>query len=515
MMKEIDRRTIAEFGIPGEVLMDRAGRGVAEAVRRLADLSGRGEAPVRLFAGRGNNGGDAYVAARYLAQWGFPAEVWLAASVDAVTGDARAHLDLMREAGVALHELPAPEDWNVLANTPPAAAGFAVDGLLGTGITGPAREPVASAIRHIRGLGRRDIVVAIDIPSGLNADTGESPGDTVAADVTVTMAMPKNGLLAPCALDFVGTLEVIDIGVPPELSGTVESELELVTPEHIRPQFQPRNRTAHKGTFGHVLVIAGSTGYSGAPILAARAATRSGVGLVTALVPTALAGAVATAVPEAMVHPAPGALHNGLGPDSLESWDRSLDDFDAILVGPGLGTGTAAVGLVDKVLAESAVPLVLDADALNVCAGRADAFRQAQCPTIVTPHPGEMGRLLACSAGDIQADRVAAAKRAVDAIGSTVVLKGAGTLVASSGGRIAVNMTGNPGMATGGMGDVLGGLLAGLLAQGAAPFDAAVSAVYLHGRAGDSAAWRLSQCGLIAGDVIDELPNAILELAGR
>ena len=514
MMKEIDRRTIAEFGIPGEVLMDRAGHGVARVVRRLADITGKLKAQVKLFAGRGNNGGDAYVAARYLAEWGFPAEVWLAGTSDAVTGDALTHLNLMREAGVKLHELPAPEDWDALAASLPEDDGLVVDALLGTGITGPAREPVASAIRCIRTLAQRDIVVAIDIPSGLNADTGEAPGETVAADVTVTMAMPKTGLLAPCAVDFVGTVEVIDIGVPDELSGAVESDLELVTPQELKGLFPPRARATHKGTFGHVLIIAGSTGYSGAPILAARAATRSGVGLVTALVPAALAGALAAAVPEAMVHPAPSSPAESLGPDSLALWHRSPNDFDAILIGPGLGSdGTPE--LVQKLLHGCTVPLVIDADALNACAGCADPIREARCPRVITPHPGEMGRLLGCSTADVQADRLPVAKRAAAATGSVTVLKGAGTIIATPEGRVAVNMTGNPGMATGGMGDVLGGLLAGLLAQGMAPFDAARSAVYLHGRAGDDAAWRVSQPGLTAGDVIRELLNVFLDLAGR
>lgn len=515
VMKEMDRRTIEEFGIPGEVLMDRAGRGVAEVVLRLADAAGLAEAPVRLFAGRGNNGGDAYVAARYLSQWGFPAEVWLAGEAGVVTGDALTHLERMREAGVALHELTMPEEWDALAASPPPGAGLVVDGLLGTGITGPPREPVASAIRCIRTFGRRDTVVAIDIPSGLNADSGEAPGDTVAADVTVTMGMPKNGLLAPGALDFVGTLETVDIGIPGELSGRAESELELVTLQDLRPLFPRRTRAAHKGTFGHVLIVAGASGYAGAAILAARAATRSGAGLVTVLTPSAVSGTIATAVPEAMVHPGPAPSADALAAGSLELWAGSPGDFDAILVGPGLTTGAGTVGLVEKLLRECTVPLVMDADALNVCAGRVDLIRKASCPVVITPHPGEMGRLLDCSAADVQGNRLETARRAARETGAVAVLKGAGTLVASHDGRTAINMNGNPGMATGGMGDILGGLLAGLMAQGTAPFDAACAAVYIHGRAGDNAAWRVSQRGLTAGDVIAEMPNVFLEVARR
>jgi ADP-dependent NAD(P)H-hydrate dehydratase / NAD(P)H-hydrate epimerase len=511
-MRDLDRRTIAEFGVPGEVLMERAGIGVAAAVRDLASLSGR-RGPIRLFAGHGNNGGDAFVAARHLKERGFKVDVALVGPLASVKGDALTHLERLKGAGVGLRDL-ADETGAASPRREAAEAGIVVDGVLGTGLEGPAREPAASAIRQINALGSDHLVVAIDLPSGLNADTGEAPGDTVCADLTVTLGLPKRGLLQPRALDFTGNLEVVDIGIPAALVAGLDSDLEFVEPTDLRPLLGRRHRDLHKGSFGHALLLGGAPGYSGAAALAAGGALRSGVGLVTALVPGRVAPTVAAAVPEAMVHAGAENSAATLAADCLYRWQRKLSDFDAVLIGPGLTQHEDTRALVVRLLIEYRGTLILDADAL-FGPELLDSLRRAVCPTIITPHPGEMARLLGRRVSEIQADRFGAARAVAEATGAVVVLKGAGTVIAARSRPLQVNMTGNPGMATGGMGDVLGGLMAGLAAQRLDPFDAARLAVFLHGRAGDLGSRRTAQACLTAGTLIRELHGAFRELWPR
>jgi len=516
-MRELDCKTIERFEIPGEVLMDRAGTGVAEIAGFLARSAGYSDCSVLLIAGRGNNGGDAFVAARVLKEMGFRVETWLAGEAGAVTGDALTHLSRMKSAGITLYELPTMAEWDDLAGLP-LQAGIVVDGILGTGISGPARGPAAGAIRAVNAFGERNLVVSIDIPSGLNSDTGEAEGDAVMADVTVTMGLPKRGLIEPRAVDCVGSVEVVDIGIPAELTGPIESETELVTLYDLGGLLPRRARSSHKGTFGHVLIVGGAPGYAGAAAMAARAATRSGAGLVSVLTPPAVAPTIASIVPEAMVHASAGASASGSLPaDIFMQWVRKLPDFDAILVGPGMTTVNDSRRIVESILHASRVPVVVDADGLSVLSGKRGVLKGVPCPVVLTPHPGEMARLRGkgITAADIQADRFGMARITAEETESVVVLKGAGTVIAAPGRPLAVNLTGNPGMATGGMGDVLGGLLAGLLAQKVSPFDAARMAVYLHGRAGDAASWHGSQCGTIADDVIEELPHVFRDLSVR
>jgi len=512
-MRELDRRAIEELGTAGEVLMERAGRGVADALLRLAAWGGARRATVRLAAGRGNNGGDAFAAARCLREAGADADVWLAAAAGDLKGDALTHFRRMVERGVPVREMPAEADWRA-ARAPAAGSAILVDGLLGTGSRGAARGAAAAAIRWINAAGERNPVVAIDLPSGLNADTGQPEGDTVKADLTITMGLPKRGLLAPAALDVVGNLEVVDIGLPAALTAALPADAELIEAGELAGLVRRRPRAAHKGAYGHALVIGGSRGYTGAAALAARAAVRSGCGLVSVLTPASIAPIVATAAPEAMVYAAEETEAGTLAAHCLTAWPRRLADFDAVLAGPGMTTHAQTRLLVERILRETMRPLVLDADALNAVGQDLDLIRQCRAAVVLTPHPGEMARLLGGSAADVQSDRAAALRAAVAATGATVVLKGAGTLV-GAGGAVRVNMTGNPGMAKGGMGDVLGGLLAGLAAQGLAAPDAAALAVFLHGRAADMAAWAASQAGLTAGDVIDALPRAWRKLSGR
>ena len=515
-MREIDRAAVSEFKISGEQLMERAGTGVAAIVAHVGRAVGCREPSVLLVAGRGNNGGDAFVAARCLSRQNVPVEVWLAGAVESVKGDALTHLTRMKSAGVTLQEFPTVADWeDALDSLEGGAPDIVVDGVLGTGVKGPARGPAAGAIRYINELQSRSLVIAIDIPSGLDADTGAAPGSVVKADVTATMGFPKTGLIAAQAADVVGNLEVIDIGIPSELVERVTSEYELVTAVDLRAVLPRRPRDAHKGTFGHVLIVGGAAGYTGAAALATRAALRSGVGRVSVLTPQPQSIIVSASAPEAMVRGGATTPTGSLSADALSDAFPDLTVFDAVLVGPGMTQHEDTAALVDQVLAQKRVPVVLDADALNVCAGRTDVLSGAICPLVLTPHPGEMARLQERTVGEVQADRFSAATRGSKEWGATVVLKGAGTIVTHTECVPCINMTGNPGMATGGTGDVLAGLLAGLLAQGVEPYDAGRLAVYLQGRAGDSAAWRSSQAGLTAGDLIEEIPFAFRELTPR
>ena len=515
-MRELDRRTVEEGRVKGEVLMDRAGEGVAMAVRRMAEAAGFPSPLIHLIAGRGNNGGDAFAAARRLKQMGFEVEVWLAGGESQVTGDARLHLTRMKAAKIGLSELPSLEDWQDAIRNP-CYAEIVVDGVLGIGLEGPARGPAAGAIQYINSQANDALVVAIDVPSGLSADTGRAEGDAVLADLTVTMGLPKLGLVEPAAREHVGSMEVVDIGIPAEFvqDASTDAGRELIYASDLKPLFPRRRRTTHKGDYGHVLLIGGSPRYAGAIAMAARSALRSGVGLVTALVPEGLEARVGAGADELMVL---GGKTTTAGTLSAANWmdiRERAEDFTAILVGPGLTLHPETLPLVRNIIRESPVPLVLDADAISILAGQADYLSKARYPAVITPHPGELARLLGQRVEDIQADRIGAATAAAELTRSVVVLKGAGTVVAHAGRPVGINLTGNPGMATGGMGDVLAGLLAGLLAQKFHPCDAASAAVYLHGRAGDLAAWRKCQTGLIAGDVIDELPFALRELTLR
>ncbi len=515
-MRELDRRTIEEFDTPGEVLMDRAGYGVADVARHLARASGLGDALIQLFVGRGNNGGDAFVAARYLKKMGFSVEVMFAGEAASVTGDALKHLLQMRSDGIALRELPTLEDWEMLRATPQAAGDILIDGLLGTGISGPARGPVVGAIQVINTFAQRGLVLAIDVPSGLNSDTGCADGAVVTADVTATMGMPKRGLVSPSALAVVGSVEVIDIGIPDELTGPISSPVDLITIDDVAQMLGGRRpRTSHKGSYGHVLLIGGAPGYSGSIGMAAMAAVRSGVGLVSVVTPGSVAPVVAGLVPEAMVHAGRANADGSLAADALQVLTQELGAYDAVLAGPGMTPHADTAALVQQVLASSAKTVVLDADALNAVAGAFELLEVDRSGVILTPHPGEMARLLACETAVVQNDRFSAATRAAERFDVTAVLKGAGTVVAQTGRALGVNLSGNPGMATGGMGDVLAGLMAGLAAQGLDPFDAACAAVHIHGRAGDSVALLTSQAGMAATDVIDELPQIFRGIQGR
>lgn len=511
-MRTLDRRTIEEFGTSGEDLMDRAGLCVAERVREWVQARAWHHPYIQLLAGRGNNGGDAFTAARHLADMGFRVDVLLAGAIDTVAGDARTHLQRLLNQGISVREWPTREAWQNGQRTRPPAP-ILVDGLLGTGTQGPVHGPIAGAIEYIQSASHA-WVVAIDVPSGLDPDTGATSGPAVRADVTVTMGLPKRGLIAPPAIEYVGTLEVADIGFPAayvdELKG--DPDCELLQAMDVRRLLPKRTRLSHKGSYGHVLLIGGSLDYSGAIILAARAALRAGAGLVTVLVPHCIADRVAIACPEVMVRPARETDGGSLSADNWNEWRRLVDEYAAILLGPGMTQQKDSLMLTRQLVREASVPLVLDADALQVLDRQAHWLEKASVPTVITPHPGEFARLLGKSVQEIQANRLQLAHEAARATSTTVILKGAQSVISSPDQPSFVNPTGNPGMATGGSGDVLAGMVVSLLGQGLPAFDAARVATWVHGRAGDRVVRYGSAQSLIAGDLIDAMPGAFRDL---
>jgi NAD(P)H-hydrate epimerase len=494
-IRQLDQQTIS-LGTPGEELMERAGYAVARATMKiLRRLEARS---VLLFAGKGNNGGDAIVAARHLAGAGCQPALVLLCKRNELQGDPLAHFQKLVSA-VKVSELPSLEELaEVVGELEPAVV---VDGLLGTGLSGEVREPYATAIKVINGLHRP--VVAIDIPSGLDSDTGEVRGVCVRAQTTVTMGLPKIGLLKPAALEFVGRIETVDIGIPRKLLENIQSDVELVTAQDVAALLPARRRAAHKGDAGHLLVIAGSEGYTGAPILTAHAAARAGAGLVTLAVPRSIYRIVAASCPpEVMPWPA-----------EFEKLDPTdFAGFNAVAIGPGLGQQAGTQKLIWKVISGWFPPIVADADALNAVATGVVALKKLHKPLVVTPHPGEMGRLIGKTSKDVQANRWDVARGFAKEYGTVTVLKGAGTVIADTSGPMWINMTGNPGMAKGGMGDALTGIIGAFLAQGMGPAEAARAGVFIHGLAGDLASEAVGERAMLASDLIEHLGAAFTAL---
>lgn len=493
-MRALDRWTIAHH-TPGHVLMERAGAG-ATAVLLKHWRTRRG--PIVIVCGRGNNGGDGFVMARRLKRARRTVQVWLTSPADTVAGDARRMLDAWRKGGGRIESLQTPADL-VRFQRCLARAAVIVDALLGTGLNAPVSDHLAGVVDAINGATAP--VLAVDIASGLSADSGQPLGTAIRADVTATFAYPKLGQCLYPAIDLGGQLEVVDIGIPIAALDAVGPRARRLDPDAVRPLLPPRRADSHKGTYGHVLVIAGAPGTTGAALLATEGAARGGAGLTTVAGPTTLQPVLALRVLEAMTAAVPDEIDD-------TNIDAFLAGFTAVVCGPGLGSTDHTRALVAAVVRRCRVPLVLDADALNAIAGTI-WLRERPAATIVTPHPGEMARLLRTETATLQADRPSAARRFAAAEGVITVLKGARTIIAAPDGRLAVNPTGNPGMASGGMGDVLAGLIGGLLAQRLDPYDAACLGTYVHGAAADAVSHRRGTVGMLARDVLDAIPAAI------
>ncbi|GAB4457499.1 MAG: NAD(P)H-hydrate dehydratase [Armatimonadaceae bacterium] len=509
-MRTIDRRAIEDMGIPGPVLMEAAGIALAQACREElgTPISGK---RVAFFCGKGNNGGDGFVAARHLANNGARITVFLACAPEDLRGDAEVHFAPMRHCGIRIVPVESDDFERVLGET----FDLIGDALLGTGARGSLTGAVGLLMAHMVELAERGIpVVAADIPSGVNADTGELI-DFVApmATRTVTFALPKPGLLLFPGAKFAGRVTVADIGIPRVLlQDNPLLTAELTTREWMLRYLPERTqeRDANKGRFGNVLVIAGSAGMAGAAVLTAVSALRSGAGLVTLAVPHSLLDTAAALSPEIILRTLPESperTHGGSG--ALDVALALADRADAVAIGPGMGGNPAVASFVQPFVRRVGKPIVVDADGLNALTSSLTSVRyRGTMPTVLTPHPGEMGRLLGVETTHVQADRQNAVLRCASTFKAVTLLKGARSLIATPEGMLAYNRLGSPALATAGTGDVLTGVIGTFLAQGMSAFDAARAGAYLHALAGEVAARDLGNSGVLATDVRDRLPLA-------
>jgi NAD(P)H-hydrate epimerase len=500
-MRRIDASAIGGMGIPSLRLMENAGDAVVGALlRRFRDELGGG---VVVLCGKGNNGGDGMVVARLLRGAGYAPLVLLLSPPESLAGDCAAQFRRLGPAGVAWEVLPGTDALPTLRSRL-AHAGLAVDAILGTGTQGAVAGWFATAIGALNESGLP--VASVDIPSGLPGDGLAPVGPCVRADLTVTLALPKACLYTPECAPYCGEVVVADIGIPAEaLRGEVPVG-EGLDANWAAPFFRPREMGTHKGDCGRVLLVAGGRGHAGAAFLAARGGLRAGAGLLTVAGPSSSVGGLAASLPEAMSLPLPETSEGTLSMDALASLLEAADASDAVGIGPGLGTFPETAALLRELSLRLFRPAVLDADALNALAGHGVAFRDPAAPRILTPHPGEMARLTAKLVPEVVAERYELVPREAGAWNSVVVLKGSRSLVGAPGRPWRMNLSGGPHMAAPGMGDVLTGVIAALLARGLDPFDAASLAVWWHGAAADLAFERLGGYGLLASEVADALP---------
>jgi NAD(P)H-hydrate epimerase len=508
-MREADRRTIEDIGIPSLVLMENAGRQVVAAMEAMySDLA---ERRVGVLCGRGNNGGDGFVVARTLLQRGGDVAVFLIGRVADVRGDARTNLDILGRLGLAVAEVADSQAWE-LHFSQFSACTLIVDAIFGTGLNAPVDGLIQSVIADVNASGVP--VVSIDLPSGLSADSAKPIGDSIEAGLTVTIAAPKLPLILAPAETRAGDIVIADIGIPGEVIDSVEGpRVELLTRASMRELISPRAADSHKGDYGRVVVVAGSRGKTGAAHLSAISALRSGAGLVTVATPVNCRDVVAAMAPDYMTEGL-AESDGGLDPDAVE---QVLDIArDVVVIGPGLGQAPSTRAFIVRLVDRATMPLVIDADGLNAFSGHPDGLggREGR-DVIITPHAGEMGRLVGMSSDEVQDSRLEIARNFAVAHHVYVVLKGHRTIIATPDDKIFINPTGNPGMATGGSGDVLSGMIAAWLAQLLDAEAACKLAVYLHGMAGDLAEADKGEVGMTAGDIAAHLGDAVLEITGR
>jgi len=515
-MREIDRRTIEEFGIPGQVLMERAGMAVASKIRELF-----AQKKTIVLAGGGNNGGDGIVVARELFNSGWHVKVLLFAKQNKLSPDCLSQFRSAKQAGVPV-EIRAGITGGDLHSA------LVVDALFGTGLN---KEVKGNLTEVISLLNRTDSpVLSVDIPSGISADSGQVMGVAVKADYTVTFGLPKRGHLLYPGAEYTGRLFTENIGFPEELLASDDLTVELLEEQYISQLIPERPRYSHKGDYGHVLIVAGSRGKTGAAFMAAKACMRAGAGLVTVGVPESLADIVQSRVTEEMTLPLPDEGGGTLSSKASSVILRFLaEKADVLCIGPGIGVSNETRKLLAELITASRAPMVIDADGINSI-DDVTLFGKAHSPVILTPHPGEMARLLNKKTSPlargsrksgarelrshIEQERIATGLSFSQETGAYLLLKGVPTVLAEPGGKAYINPTGNPGMATGGTGDVLTGMVSSFMAQGLNPTDAAILGVYMHGLAGDIAADKKGEHSLIASDIIDSLPEVFKCLKG-
>jgi hydroxyethylthiazole kinase-like uncharacterized protein yjeF len=502
-MRQLDRRAIEELGLPGLVLMENAARGAVQVIGSLYPMA----RSIAVFCGKGNNGGDGLAMARYFHCLGLEVRCFLSGPRNGLKGDAAHQLGLADRLKIPLVELNENTDWSALKQE---ISGFdlLVDALLGTGIE-----------NEVKGL-LRDLIIllnelpiskaAVDIPSGLSSDNGSPLGICLKADLTITFGLPKIGHILFPGSRFVGRLFVVDIGIPPAFWPSPDERVELLQENLLAPWFPARDPEGHKGSYGHILVLAGSRGKTGAAAMTCLGALRAGAGLVTLGIAESLNPILEVKLTEAMTEPLPEGEPGHLGPAALAPIMELLKGKKGLALGPGLSQSPGTRSLVQSLLGQlKDVPAVIDADGLNALAERPDLLKGLSGRAILTPHPGEMSRLTGRPVQEIQADRIKTAKEFCRKYGVVVVLKGARTIIADPEGPVYVNPVAHPVLAAGGTGDILTGLIIGLLSQGLSPARSACLGVFLHGQAGLWLARERSGQGILASELLNKIPNLI------
>jgi NAD(P)H-hydrate epimerase len=528
-MQEIDRKTIRKIGVPGHVLMERAGIAVAAKVKELFERK-----KTVVLAGGGNNGGDGIVTARELFNAGWNVKVLLVTKEDRLSADCFSQLKIARKIGV-------PAEFRTQITGSDLHSAVVVDAMLGTGLSRDVEGPMARVITYLNDSGSP--VISVDVPSGISSDSGQVMGVAVKAAYTVTFGLPKRGHILHPGADYTGRLFVENIGFPEELLKSDELGVELIEKRKLAHLIPERPGYSHKGDYGHVLVVAGSRGKTGAGFMTAKACLRAGAGLVTIGVPESLMDVFQSRVTEEMTLPLADRGDGSLSAKAAETILRfSSERADVLCIGPGIGLSDETGKLMAGIIKSSRTPMVIDADGINALSetrdggrGAAGILRKALAPVILTPHPGEMAGLLLSRKPEVRSpkseergprtqnsqlrtkieqDRIATAVNFAKETRAHLILKGVPTVIAEPQGKAFINPTGNPGMATAGSGDVLTGMVASFLAQGQDPLNAAVLGAYMHGLAGDLAAGRKGMPSLIASDIIEALPDAFRELIG-
>ena len=525
-MRQIDQDTIEDIGIPGIVLMETAGSAIVRAIEQHYPTCQR----IGIFAGKGNNGGDGIVIARQLAHLGRDVRLFLVSPPDSFTGEAQINLQIVKrltasfglqaapKGGLRIEEILTESEFYGTGTVPTTLASceLLVDAIFGTGLRGAVRDPIATVINAINRLSTP--ILSVDLPSGLDADTGHPLGTCVQADRTVTIGLPKRGLLMHPGAELAGKLEVVDIGFPEQVVEAQNIKVNWTTAAEAAQWIPSRPPFSHKGSYGRVLIVAGSTGMTGAAALASEAALRAGAGLATLATPKHLNPILEGLLPEVMTLPLPETDAGSLSVSATSTiLEFAVKTKSILAIGPGLSQHPETVSFVHQLIRENweqglDLRMVIDADGLNALAHVRETLSLLNSDVVLTPHPGEMARLTSTSVPVLEKDRISTAQQFASKHGVTLVFKGAPTVTSDPNGNLWVNSTGNPGMATGGMGDVLTGVIAGLMAQGISSESAAALGVYLHGLAGDLTAERLGMHGLTASDVLKAVPRAISSL---
>ena len=518
-IRQIDQDTIEGIGIPGIVLMETAGSAIVRAIEQHYPTCQR----IGILAGKGNNGGDGIVIARQLAHIGRDVHLFLISPPESFTGEAQINLQIAKNLGLHIEEILTdaalgPEFFKQRSTSLNliTSCELLVDAIFGTGLRGTVSGSIATVIDTINSLPTP--VLSVDLPSGLDADTGHPLGTCVRADRTVTIGLPKRGLLVHPGAELAGKLEIVDIGFPNQVVDAQDIKVNWTTAAQASQWVPPRPSASHKGSYGRVLVVAGSTGMTGAAALTSEAALRAGAGLVTLATPKCLNPILEGLLPEVMTLPLPETEAGSLAASATSTILEFAKKTKSVLaIGPGLSQHPETVTLVQQLVRENrkqklGLRMVIDADGLNALSQAPEILSLLDEEVVLTPHPGEMARLTNTSVSTLEKDRISIAQKFADQRNLTLVFKGAPTVTGSANRDVWINSTGNPGMATGGMGDVLTGIIAGLMAQGIPSEKAAVLGVYIHGLAGDFAAEALGMHGLIATDVLKTVPRAISSL---